>query len=91
MPKDSCCQPSAAPAEKPTTEEAPAEEPKTEKPAAKKSTTRKPKAAASSSSAFRTSNSMEAEEKLAEMRADGRSNAKIKTIKKNGVTLYEVK
>ncbi len=88
MPKDSCCQPSTAVTDKPT-ETAPAEEPKQEKPTVSKPAHHKVKT--SSAAAYRTSNSMEAEEKLAELRADGHSKAKIRTITKNGVTLYEVK
>jgi hypothetical protein len=44
-----------------------------------------------SSSGFITSNSLEAQERLAELRADGNSKARIRQMKKNGVTLYNVK
>ena len=44
-----------------------------------------------SSSGFRTTNSMEAQEHLAQMRADGNTKAKIHGSSKNGVTIYNVK
>ncbi|MEP7235248.1 MAG: hypothetical protein ABI778_08130 [Ignavibacteriota bacterium] len=44
-----------------------------------------------SSTGFTTSNSMEAQERLAEMRADGNNKAKIRGSSKNGVTIYTVK
>jgi cytoskeletal protein RodZ len=78
---DSCCTPSSAQ----TTEESKTEEPKPQTPA-------KPKRKVSrQSSAYKTSNSMEAEERLAELRAEGNSKAKITTTKKNGVLMFEVK
>lgn len=40
---------------------------------------------------FSTSNSVEAQERLAEMRADGNSKAKIRQKTKNGITIYSVK
>ena len=43
------------------------------------------------SKGFVTSNSMEAEERLAELKADGNSKAKISSRKKDGVLMYEVK
>ncbi len=45
----------------------------------------------SSGGGFSTSNSIEAQERLAEMRADGNSKAKIREKTKNGVTTYNVK
>jgi len=45
----------------------------------------------SSGGGFTTSNSIEAQERLAEMRADGNSKAKIHEKTKNGVTTYNVK
>ncbi len=44
-----------------------------------------------SSSGFSTSNSVEAQEHLAEMRADGNTKAKIHGSTKNGMTIYNVK
>jgi len=44
-----------------------------------------------SSPGFSTSNSVEAQEHLAEMRADGNSRAKIHQSSKNGVTIYSVR
>lgn len=44
-----------------------------------------------SSNGFSTSNSVEAQEHLAEMRADGNTKAKIHGGTKNGVTIYTVK
>ncbi|MDP4229589.1 MAG: hypothetical protein Q8916_04190 [Bacteroidota bacterium] len=44
----------------------------------------------SRSSAFTTSNSVEAQEHLAEMRADGNTKARIRMKTKNGVTIYSV-
>jgi hypothetical protein len=43
------------------------------------------------SSGFSTSNSIEAQEKLAEMRADGNTKARIRSTKRNGVTIYNVR
>ena len=43
------------------------------------------------SSGFSTSNSIEAQERLAEMRAEGNSRAKIHGKSKNGVTMYDVR
>ncbi len=40
---------------------------------------------------FATSNSIEAQERLAEMRAEGNKKARVQRITKNGVTLYQVK
>ena len=44
-----------------------------------------------SSPGFTTSNSVEAQEHLAELRADGNSKAKIRQSSKHGVTIYSVK
>jgi hypothetical protein len=43
------------------------------------------------SGGFMTSNSIEAQEHLAELRAEGNTKAKIRQMKKNGVTIYSVK
>ena len=43
------------------------------------------------SAGFSTTNSMEAQEHLAEMRADGNTKARIHSSSKNGVTIYNVK
>lgn len=45
----------------------------------------------SSSSGFSTSNNLEAQERLAEMRADGNTKARIRGRSKNGVTIYSVR
>jgi hypothetical protein len=44
-----------------------------------------------SSPGFSTSNSVEAQERLAEMRADGNTKARVRQKTKNGVTIYNVK
>lgn len=49
------------------------------------------RAASHASSGFSTSNSVEAQERLAEMRADGNSKARIRQSTKNGVTIYSIK
>jgi len=63
------------------------------KPAADRPRARR--AAATSSStrnvALSTTSSFSAQEKLAELKADGNKNAKIQRVTKNGVTLYQVK
>jgi hypothetical protein len=46
---------------------------------------------AHSSQGFTTTNSIEAQERLAELRADGNSKAKIHLKSKNGMTIYSVK
>jgi hypothetical protein len=56
-----------------------------------KKSPKKHHASSSHSSGFTTSNSMEAQEHLAEMRADGNTKAKIHGSSKNGVTIYNVK
>ncbi len=57
------------------------------KPSAKHHSSTRPHASAG----FTTTNSMEAQEHLAELRADGNSKAKIHSSSKNGVTIYNVK
>lgn len=44
-----------------------------------------------SSPGFATTNSLEAQEHLAELRADGNSRARIRQSKRNGLTVYNVK
>ncbi|HET9135811.1 MAG TPA: hypothetical protein VFO76_04175 [Candidatus Kapabacteria bacterium] len=78
---DSCCTPAQAQA---------TEEPKPETQAAPKHKVSR-RSGTSKTSAYKTSNSMEAEERLAELRAEGNSKAKITTTKKNGVLMFEVK
>ncbi|MBS1902338.1 MAG: hypothetical protein JSS75_01380 [Bacteroidetes bacterium] len=82
---DSCCMPSSPK----TTEETSANEPSSEKP----STTPKKRRTVSHprSTGYSTTNSMEAEEHLAELRAEGNAKAKISSSTKNGVTTYTVR
>ena len=83
---DSCCKMDKTPATSDAQPEPPVEEqtPKA-KPQHKAIHKAKP------SKGFVTSNSMEAEERLAELKADGNSKAKISSRKKDGVLMYEVK
>jgi hypothetical protein len=69
----------SAPVEPPTAEPAPA---------VRKATPKKKQV--SSRSYLTTTNSLEAEEKLAELRAEGNRKAKINISSKNGVTTYKV-
>jgi hypothetical protein len=63
------------------------------KPATNRPRTRRAGAASSSARnvALSTTSSFSAQEKLAELKADGNKNAKIQRVTKNGVTLYQVK
>lgn len=58
---------------------------------AKETPKKKHSSASRAPSGFNTTNSMEAQEHLAELRADGNSKAKIQQRTKNGITVYKVK
>ncbi len=83
---DSCCKTDKTPA---TADAQPEPTPEEQIPKAKPQ--RKAVHKATPSKGFVTSNSMEAEERLAELKADGNAKAKISSRKKDGVLMYEVK
>lgn len=86
MMMDSCCMP---PKDK-AANEMKSEEPNSEAP---KATPKKAHRSVhhAAPKGFQTTNSMEAEEHLADLRAEGNSKAKIHTTTKNGVTTYTVR
>lgn len=85
MMKDSCCMtPDEKGMNSPTSAAPETQEPQPTQKKTQRTTKSAPKG-------FTTSNAMEAEEHLADLRAEGNSKAKIRTSTKNGVTTYSVR
>jgi hypothetical protein len=85
--KDTVAVPLPAATEEPKSAPAP-------KPAVRKTPARKAASSAASSArnvALSTTSSFAAQEKLAELKADGNTRAKIQRVTKNGVTVYQVR